>query len=257
MLDLTFTQITEWLGFVWWPFVRFSGFFLVVPFFGDTRIPVMVRILLAMIFAIMCAGIIDSVPSFNPFSIQAFIFAIYQFSFGFILGMVVLLFMNIFTIAGQAVSMQMGLAMAVMNDPSSGVSVPITARIFSITSMLLLLSFDAHLIILDIFVDSFRYWPFDTEYPFEGIKHVLTMFGWMFSSALIIAIPAMLTMMLSNVTFGFLGKVAPSLNIFTLGFPMTMLLGMIALMLSIYGVGDIFFDLVSEMRDHMNYVLSL
>ena len=257
MLDLTFTQITEWLGFVWWPFVRFAGFFLVVPFFGDTRIPVMVRILLPMIFSIMCAGIIDSVPSFNPFSIQAYVFAIYQFSFGFILGMVVLLFMNIFTIGGQAVSMQMGLAMAVMNDPSSGASVPVTARIFSITSMLLLLSFDAHLIILDIFVDSFRQWPFDTEYPFESIKHVVTMFGWMFSSALIIAIPAMLTMMLSNVTFGFLGKIAPSLNVFTLGFPMTMLLGMFALMLSIFGVGDIFFDLVSEMRDHMNYVLSL
>ncbi len=257
MLELTFTQVTEMLGLVWWPFVRFSGFFLIAPFFGDDRIPVMVRILLSMIFAILCAGIIDKVPSLNPFSIQSLIFAIYQFSFGFILGMIVLLFMNIFTIAGQAVSMQMGLAMAVMNDPSSGVSVPITARIFSITSMLLLLSLDAHLIILDIFTDSFRQWPFDSVYPFEGIKHVVTMFGWMFSAALIIAIPAMLTMMLSNVTFGFLGKIAPSLNVFTLGFPMTMLVGIVALMLSIFGVGDIFFDLVSEMRDHMNYVLSL
>ncbi len=257
MLDLTFTQLTELLGLVWWPFVRFSGFFLVVPFFGDTRIPVMVRLLLPMIFSIMCAGIVKNVPSFNPFSIQAYVFAIYQFSFGFILGMVVLMFMNIFSISGQAVSMQMGLSMAVMNDPSSGASVPITARIFNITAMLILLSLDAHLVILNIFVDSFRLWPFDTEYPFEGIKHVLTLFGWMMSSALIIAIPAMLTMMISNVTFGFLGKVAPSLNIFTLGFPMTMLLGMFALVLSISGIGDIFFNLVSEMLDHMYYVLEL
>ncbi len=256
MIDITFTQATQWLGFVWWPFVRFSGFFLITPFFGDSRVPIRVRALLALCFAILCSGMIKEVPPFNPFSIQAYFFAFYQFSFGFVFGLAVYLFFTIFSVAGQSLSMQMGLAMAVMNDPSSG-SVAILDRIFTIVCFLLFLSFDAHLVILDIFTRSFEHWPLTAPYPFEGIKHVLTMFSWMISTALLIAIPSMVIMLLSNVTFGFLGKVAPSLNVFTLGFPMTMSLGMVAITLSITGMGDIFFDLVTQLIDHLEIMMRL
>ncbi len=256
MFEFSFTEVTQWLGLVWWPFVRFTGFFIIAPVFGDTRVPVRVRALLALCLAILCSGMITDVPPLNPFSIQSYFFAFYQFSFGFIFGLAVKLFFTIFSVAGQALSMQMGLAMAVMNDPSSG-SVAILDRIFTIVCFFLFLSFDAHLVILDIFTRSFEHWPLTTPYPFEGIKHVLSMFSWMMVTALLIAIPSMVIMLLSNVTFGFLGKVAPSLNIFTLGFPMTMSLGMVAITLSITGMGDIFFDLVIELINHLEIMMGL
>ncbi len=256
-MDISFTQLTEWMGIVWWPFMRFAGFFMLAPFFGDNKIPVMVRLLLAWCFAILCSGMVGDVPSFNPFSVEAVLFSFYQLSFGLILGLAVVLFMTIFTLAGQAISIQMGLSMAVMNDPSNGVSIAIIGRLFSITSMLVFLSLDAHLVVLDIFADSFRFWPMSTPYPFESIQYLITMAGWMFSSALVVAIPAIITMLLSNLTFGFMNRVAPALNVFALGFPMTMMLGLVALLISTFGVGDIFFDLMTELSDHLNQLLRL
>lgn len=255
MIDITFTQMTEWLGILWWPFIRFSGFFLVAPVFGDSKIPLVTKIMLAFCFAILCSGMVDNVPRFNPFSFQAVLFGIYQLTFGLIFGLAVLIFITIFAMAGQALSMQMGLSMAMMNDPNSGSSVAITGQIFSLTAMLLFLSLDGHLIVLNVFVDSFTLWPMNQEFPFEGITHLFTMFGWMFSSALVISIPAIITMLLSNITFGFMSRIAPSLNVFALGFPMTMFLGLFALLISVYGIGDIFFNLITELHDHLNLLL--
>lgn len=257
MMDVTFTQLTEWLGILWWPFVRFSGFFLVAPVFGDSKVPLMTKVLLALCFSLLCAGMVTNVPSFNPFSLQAVLFGLYQFSFGLIFGLAVQMFITIFTLAGQALSMQMGLSMAMMNDPNSGSSVAITGQIFSLTAMLLFLSMDGHLIVLDVFVDSFTLWPMNQPYPFESIRHLISLFSWMFSSALIISIPAIITMLLSNVTFGFMSRIAPSLNVFVLGFPMTMFLGLFALLISIYGIGDIFFNLLTELHEHLNIMLRM
>ncbi|MFV0575297.1 MAG: flagellar biosynthetic protein FliR [Vibrio sp.] len=256
-MDITFTQMAQLIGHVWWPFMRFCGLFLIVPIFGDRAIPAQVRLLLAFIFGLICSPLIKDVPAFNPFSLNTAVLSATQLIFGFAFGLAVTLFMTIFTMAGQAISMQMGLAMAVMNDPSNGVSIAIIGRIFHITSTLLFLAFDAHLVILSIFADSFTYWPIQDTLPFDSFDHILKMVSWMFSSSLIVAIPAIITMLLNNVTFGFMNRAAPALNIFALGFPMTMILGLVALTLSISGVGDMYFSFVLEMNDHLRYLLRL
>ncbi len=98
--------------------------------------------------------------------------------------------------------MQMGLAMAVMNDPANGISIAIIGRIMFITSMLLFLSLDAHLVVLLVFKESFTYWPLDSTFPFSSIDYVLKMVSWMFATGLLVAVPAIVVMLLSNITFG-------------------------------------------------------
>ena len=257
MMQITFTDITQWLGVLWWPFIRFTGLFLIAPFFGDKAIPVRVKLLFAFIFSLLLAPMVKEVPPFNPFSIDTLLFSFYQLIFGFLIGFAVMIFFTIFSIAGQAISMQMGLAMAVMNDPANGVSIAIIGRIMFITSMLLFLSLDGHLVVLLVFKESFEYWPLNSPFPFNSIEYVLKMVSWMFATGLLVAVPAIVVMLLSNITFGLMNKAAPSLNVFALGFPMTMLLGLFALMASLTGIGDHYFDLVLELNQHLHYMLRL
>ncbi|MCW8344638.1 flagellar biosynthetic protein FliR [Vibrio sp. ZSDZ65] len=256
-MTVTFTDITQWLGILWWPFVRLTGLFIIAPFFGDKVIPVRVKVLFAFLFSLLLAPLIHHVPAFNPFSIDTLIFTLYQLIFGFLIGFAVMIFFTIFSVAGQAISMQMGLAMAVMNDPANGVSIAIIGRIMFITAMLLFLSLDAHLVILYVFKQSFHFWPLDSVFPFNSIEYVLKMVSWMFATGLLVAVPAIVVMLLSNITFGLMNKAAPALNVFALGFPMTMLLGLFALMASLTGIGDHYFDLVIELNDHLLYMLRL
>ncbi len=256
-MEITFSQMTQFIGHMWWPFMRFTGFFMMAPIFGNNSIPTRVKVLLAFLFGIIISPLIKDVPAVNPFSFPMLMFSFYQLSFGLLLGLAAQLFMSIFTMAGQAISMQMGLGMAVMNDPSSGVNVAIIGRIFMITSTLIFLSLDAHLVLVQVVVDSFKFWPLNGPFPFDSFQYVLKMVSWMFSSALILAIPAIVITLLSNTTFGFMNRAAPSLNIFALGFPMTMILGMFALFLSIAGIGDVYFDLVSELNEHLYYMMGL
>ncbi|GAL13363.1 flagellar biosynthesis protein FliR [Vibrio astriarenae] len=254
---VTMMEISQWLGWLWWPFVRLSGFALVSPFFGDRAIPVKVRLIFVVLFTLLLAPMLPTPQPFDPFSMSTALQTVYQLIFGFLIGFSVMIFFTIFSIAGQAISMQMGLAMAVMNDPANGVSIAIIGRIMFITGMLLFLSLDGHLVILVILRDSFVYWPLHQAFPFDGIEHVLKMVSWMFSTSLLVAIPAIVIMLLSNITFGLMNKAAPALNVFALGFPMTMLLGLLALFASISGIGEEYFSLFMTLKAHLYYLLRI
>ncbi|GAL27483.1 flagellar biosynthesis protein FliR [Vibrio variabilis] len=95
-MTITFTELTQWLGLIWWPFVRLTGLFLIAPFFGDKAIPMRVKILFAFVFSLLLAPMINTVPPFNPFSIEAIIFTLYQLVFGFLIGFSVMIFFTIF-----------------------------------------------------------------------------------------------------------------------------------------------------------------
>lgn len=245
-MSISFAEITQWLGTFWWPFVRISGVFMFAPIFGDGSVPIRVRLSLALLMTMLVAPLIDTPPAIDPFSFQAIVLSITQLVWGLFFGFIFQLLFTVFTTIGQTISVQMGLAMAVMNDPANGISVAIIGRLFLFACTLLFLSFGGHLAILALLVESFTIWPIEQGFSLGSLTLILKMMAWMFASAFAIAIPAIAAMLISNASFGFMNKAAPSLNVFALGFPMTMLLGLFALFISMSGVGDIYFDILLE-----------
>lgn len=92
-MDFTFSEITQWLGLLWWPFIRITGFFLIAPFFGDQSLPAEVRILLSLAFTLLCAPLIGEVPAVNPFSFGAVLLTLTQLAYGAMLGFALLIFL--------------------------------------------------------------------------------------------------------------------------------------------------------------------
>ncbi|WP_394202819.1 flagellar biosynthetic protein FliR [Shewanella waksmanii] len=243
MLSLTAVQISAFIGTFWWPFCRIMGAFLVLPFFSSSYVPARVRILLAVSIAALLAPMLPSVPQVDALSIAAVFIAIEQLLLGFMLALFLSLLIHVMTLLGAMMSMQMGLAMAVMNDPANGTSNPILSQWFLLYGTLLFLALDGHLVAIGILVDSFLLWPVGSgifDLPLMGL---VSRFAWLFASAFMLAIPVILAMLMVNMTFGVLSRAAPSLNVFALGFPMSMLMGLICVMFSFSGLPSRYSDL--------------
>ncbi|MGR5448628.1 flagellar biosynthetic protein FliR [Vibrio sp. PNB22_3_1] len=252
MIELTQANITTALGYGWWPLMRVTGFFLMAPILGDRTYPMRARLLMAIICACLIMPFqVGNVP-FNPFSIESALLTFTELFIGFLLGFVFNLFISIFVKAGQIISMQMGLAMAIMNDPKNGAANTIIARILMISSILIFLSLDGHVLMVSIIKDSYSVWPTGQLPSNQKLELYLHLFSWLFSQALILAIPAIAIMLSSNITFGVLSKLAPSLNVFALGFPLTILMGIIALAFSLSNLSAVFFVASNDINDFLN-----
>lgn len=251
-MQLTFADLSQWLGQLWWPFFRIGAAFLSMPFFGDALIPLWVRSLLALSIVVITAPLMPVMPAVDLFSMTSLFLAFEQALWGLFFGLILHLFFSIFTMLGQIVSMQMGLGMAIMNDPVNGLSVAILGRIFLLLSTLLFLALEGHLLVIDILVQSFVIWPVGSGLSMNALHQVITLFGWMFASALALALPAIVSMLLANISFGVMNRAAPSLNVYALGFPMTMLLGLFSILLTVSGIPSRYTALVHEVLRHLN-----
>ncbi len=179
-------------------------------------------------------------------SMTSLFLAFEQAVWGLMFGLILHMLFTVFTMLGQIVSLQMGLGMAMMNDPVNGLSVAILGRIFLVFTTLLFLALEGHLVVIDVLIQSFTVWPVGSGITMLSLQGIVNIFSWMFSAALALALPAIVSMLLANISFGVMNRAAPSLNVYALGFPMTMLLGLFSVLISVSGVPGRYGSLVHD-----------
>ncbi|PSW03514.1 flagellar biosynthetic protein FliR [Photobacterium lipolyticum] len=246
MLDVSAAQLTAWLGQIWWPFFRLGAAMLMMPVFGGSTIPVQVRVGLAFCISLLAAPLMPPMPSVDPLSLDALILGAQQMIIGGIMGLMLELLFAVFTTMGQILSMQMGLGMAMSNDPINGVSIPTLGKYYQLYILLLFLALDGHLVALDVVVQSFKVWPVGEMPSQDALYSVVMRLGWLIAAAFLLALPAVCAMLLVNGAFGMMNRAAPQLNVFALGFPMTMLLGLMCLLITTSSIPENFTRLCSE-----------
>lgn len=248
-------ELTSLIGHFWWPFVRITSFLWMMPMFGDRLQAVKIRILLGFFLAILVAPIVPTMPEIEPFSAHAVIVTFEQILMGFFIGFSFHILIGILTLLGQIVSLQMGLGMGIMNDPSTGASFPLVSLLFMILGSLLFLAMNGHLVALDIVVESFFTWPPGSSFTNLSIERIVAMGGWMFSSALLLAMPAVVAMLIVNITFGIMNRSAPSMNLIALGFPMSMMMGLLTIFLSLSGIPGKYSEFTSSTMNQMRLLI--
>lgn len=244
---VTMAEITAWVGQFLWPLFRIAALLMFMPLLGAASVPPRVRLSLAVALAFLMAPLIPAVPAVEPLSASALMITLHELLLGFTGALLLHIFMAIFTGAGQVVSTQMGLAMAQMVDPVNGISIPVISQFYQLASFLLFLSINGHLVVIDLLLASFELLPVGGV---SGMDAVLTELGrlgsWVFSGALLVALPAVTAMLVVNLTFGVINRAAPQLNLFSLGFPMALLCGLLGLMLSFIGASGLFIELTDQ-----------
>jgi flagellar biosynthetic protein FliR len=229
-MEQVFDQLLPFLSALWWPFCRILAMLTAAPVLGELMVPVTVRVLIALVLAIvmlpMTRGLVGPI---EPFSLHAVVATVEQAVIGGVLGLAFHFSMSVIGVLGYLVSSQMGFSMAVMNDPVNGSSSDVVSALLSILCIIVFFTIDGHLVIAGVVGASFQAWPLGQGYGPLLLQTVAYNVAWIFAAAMLLAIPIVFSTMVVQLGFGFLNRVAPSLNLFSLGFSMITLFGLVML----------------------------
>ena len=137
---------------------------------------------------------------------------------------------NAVTMAGESIAITMGLGFALMNDPQNGAQVPVVAQFYLVLGTLIFLSLDGHHAILMLLNDSFELMPIGKPLGADSLWTLVSWAANIFYGSLAIAIPALAAVLTVNITMGVITRAAPQLNLFSVGFPISLLVGLFAMM---------------------------
>lgn len=233
---MTFTsaQLAAWIGAFLWPFMRIGAMFMAAPIFGAQVVSARVRLALALAVSWVIAPVIPPVPAVDPLSPAGVLVSVHQVLIGVAMGFILQMVFHALIIGGQNIAASMGLGFASMVDPENGVQVPVVSQYYLIMAMLVFLSLNGHLVVIEILAESFRTLPIgSTGLSRETLWALTAWAGEMFVGAVLIALPAMMALMVVNLSFGVMSRAAPQLNIFGVGFPITLLLGFVIVLMTV------------------------
>jgi len=252
-------QAGQWLqqlqGY-WWPFCRILALFSFAPLFSHKAVAKRVRILLALAVTVALAAALPAMPRIDPLSLHGLLAALEQLAFGVLLGVALQLVFTIFMLVGEVVSAQLGLSMAMFNDPINGVSSSsILFQLYFVMLVFLFFAIDGHLLTVSILYQSFVYWTVGSGLHYLGFETVIHALAWVFAAAVLIALPVAFCMTLVQFCFGLLNRISPAMNLFSLGFPMAVLAGLLCVALTLPQVPESYLHLTRELLDNIGRLL--
>lgn len=237
-MDLDYqTMIRGFSQFIW-PMGRIGGLMLSVPVFSSIMLPGRIKVLFIFALSWTCSAFVPEQLSFANFDGLYLVYIIQELLLGFLMGFVLQIVFQVFVLGGQILSMQAGLGFAVMVDPSSKASVPLVSQFYMMMITMIFLALNGHLALLEALIESFKVMPLG-KVPIEHsmVWQVLLFSSWMFKEAVIISIPAILSLLIVSLSFGIMARVAPQLNIFSLGFPITLLMAFVIIKIGLQNIG--------------------
>ena len=233
MITFTSEQLALWYGAVFWPLVRVLALFSVAPLLSHRAVPNRLKVALAVGIAAVLVPVVPAPPITDALSGAGLALLAQNILIGMILGFAVRLIFAALELAGELIGLQMGLSFAGFFNPASGMTQNAVGSFMSLLALLMFIAIDGHLMLLHALAESFRLFPLvggDGGMPL-GFDAVVRLGGGMFSIALSLALPFLAVMLLTNIVLGVLARIAPQLNVFAIGFPLTILVGLSTLML--------------------------
>lgn len=233
-MNFTDQELTQWLTGFLWPFFRIAALVAVAPILGVRVVPMRFRVGIALALTLVIAPVLPPGPQVDPASAEGVLISGAQILTGLAMGFLMRLVFSAVEMGGNLIGQTMGLGFAQMMDPANGVTVPVVSQFYTVLATLIFLVLNGHLILIETLVDSFRAIPVAlTSVGAGGLWVLLEWSGWIFKGALIISLPALASLLLVNAAFGVMMRAAPQLNIFVIGFPISLMLGFVFILLSL------------------------
>jgi flagellar biosynthetic protein FliR len=249
MITITAQQLDGWLLELFWPFVRIGSCFMVAPAFGTSSVPARVRVVLAGAVTFLVAPLV-TIPDATPLSAEGVVITIQQVIIGAALGFSLNILFDAVSLGGEMLGNSMGLSLAFNLDPQSGTSTPTVSQLYSILVTLIFLVLDGHLALVRMLVDGFHTLPIGTTgLGANGLWSVVNWGSELFSGALAVALPGVTALLVTNLAFGVVSRAAPTLSIFSVGLPLSLVLGLVVILVSLPALESSFIRLLAVALD--------
>lgn len=233
MLTITSPELDAWLAAFLFPFFRFAALVQTAPVLSHTSVPRRLRLGLALLLTILIAPTLPPVVSGSPFSASGLVLILEQIAIGFAIGLVMQLAFAAVTLAGDLIGLQMGLSFASLMDPQHSEQVPLVGAFLSVVLTLAFLALNGHLMMITALVHTFDAFPVRADalarLDWQRLAQGATI---VFSTGFAIALPAVAALLITSLALGVLTRTAPQLNLFAVGFPLTLGIGLLMLFLA-------------------------
>ncbi len=229
-MTITDTQLIAWLQQYLWPFLRIGGVFMVAPVLGARNVPARIRLSIALLVTLIVVPLLPMPAVMEMFSAPWWRCIVEQLVIGICIGFVLTLVFEAVVMGGELISYSMGLSFAQMADPLRGASTPVVGQFLLILATLLFLALGGHLTLIELLVRSFHSLPIGQGgFGLRQFESLLRYGGQVFADGLLLALPVVIALLVANLGLGVVSRSAPSLNLFAVGFPVTLIAGLVLL----------------------------
>lgn len=232
MIEVTSAQLEAWIAAFIYPLTRILGLLTTAPPFSNVAMPTRIRLIAGLAIALALVPALPAPPPISPASGAGLLILAQQMLIGLTMGFVMRLTIAAVDFAGEFIGLQIGLGFATFYDPDSASQTPVISNFLSLLATLVLLSINGHLMILATLAQSFQALPVGGTSIAPGTWLNMAHAGVIiFASGLLLSLPVVCAMLIVNIAMGVLTRAAPQLNLFAVGFPITLTGGFIVLIL--------------------------
>ncbi|MEM1261495.1 MAG: flagellar biosynthetic protein FliR [Pseudomonadota bacterium] len=230
-----------------WPLIRISGMLLVLPAISGAYVPIQLRVVLAVALGLVALPYAQPPVGVDFFTLTAVPVIALELGFGAAMGFALKLVLDAVALGGQSIALSMGLGFAIFIDSARGINVPVVSQFLMLLTTLLFLAFDGHISAIALLANSFTAVPIGGTPDIGAIAGgLLQLSAIVFVGAVQVALPAVASLAIVNIAFGVMSRAAPTLNLFAVGFPVSLLFGVLALMLTLDGFASVVERLVEQ-----------
>ncbi|MDR1995066.1 flagellar biosynthetic protein FliR [Azonexus sp.] len=235
MISIDSAQIDAWIAAFIFPLARIFGFAATAPLWSMAVVPQRTRLMLGLAITLAIAPVLPPMPAVPPATLAGLWIMLQQMLVGIGMGFAARIVFSAFDVAGEFMGFQMGLGFATFYDPLRGSQTPVVANFVDLIAYLLLLAMNGHLLYFATLAQSFVAIPVSaTPLAADSWGNLVRLGSHIFSAGLLLALPVAVALMITNLALAVLTRAAPQLNIFALGFPLTLLGGFFALSISLH-----------------------
>jgi len=234
MISVTSAELNAWIVAFFFPLARILALLVAAPPFNNAGLTVQVRLSLGLAIAIAITPVLQKAPAMDPASGLGLLVLAQQMIIGFAMGFAVRMVFSAVDMAGMMISNQMGLGFATAYDPQSASQTPVISEFLGVLALLIFLAINGHLMVIATLGKSFAVLPIGTGSLAIGTwSNIANAGGIIFSSGVLLALPIVVALLITNIALGILVRVAPQLNLLAIGFPVTLALGFFVLLVSL------------------------
>lgn len=256
MFSVTYAQLNAWMTAFLWPFVRILALVATAPVFGNMSVQTRVKIGLAAFITIIVAPTLGAMPQVTVFSGAGVWIMVNQFLIGAALGLTMQVVFTAIQATGEFVGLGMGLGFATFFDQQAGnSSSAVLSSYMNVIAMLVFLVLDGHLQMISALIATFQSVPISGNLlGAAGWRSYANWGGTVFSAGLLLSLPVVAALLIANLALGILNRAAPQIGVFQIGFPLTMLVGMLLLQLMVPNMIPFFARLFDSGIEQMGVV---
>ncbi|HJV26663.1 MAG TPA: flagellar biosynthetic protein FliR [Aromatoleum sp.] len=255
MLSVTSAQLDAWLAALMFPLARILGLISAAPFFSNRMIPVRVRLAAGLAAAMAVLPALPPMPPVPSSSMLALLILTQQTFIGIAIGFMMRVLFAAVDVAGELIGLQMGLSFAVFFSPQTGGQTAVVTEFIGLLTLLIFVALNGHLMLVNVVVASFEWLPVGTFPKADGWMQIVAHAATMFASALLMALPMVAALLITNIALGVLTRAAPQLNLFAIGFPVTLSVGFLVLLVSLNSFAPVLQSLFEHGFDAIDQML--